>query len=86
MTDAFDFTPLLPAGLPAPAVKYSSLPKYNFTGGNNDADQVPVDGLLAAANAVLKREPPTDLGGEFAAYAVLANDPASEVFRQGVGI
>jgi 2-aminoadipate transaminase len=56
MTNAFDFTPLLPAGLPPPAVKYTGLPKYNFTGGNNDSDELPLDGLVAAADAVLKRE------------------------------
>ena len=53
---SFDFAPLLPPGLPAPAAKWTGLPKYNFTGGNNDADQVPVDGLIAAAAAVLRRE------------------------------
>jgi 2-aminoadipate transaminase len=53
---SFDFAPLLPPGLPAPAAKWVGLPKYNFTGGNNDADQVPVDGLIAAATAVLRRE------------------------------
>jgi 2-aminoadipate transaminase len=56
MTNAFDFAPLLPAGLPPPAVKYAGLPKYNFTGGNNDSDELPLDGLVAAADAVLKRE------------------------------
>src|SRR3954453_15329840 len=56
MTNAFDFAPLLPAGLPPPAVKYTGLPKYNFTGGNNDSDELPLDGLVAATNAVLKRE------------------------------
>src|SRR3954452_1562900 len=56
MSAAFDFTPLLPADLPPPAIKYSGLPKYNFTGGNNDADELPLDGLVAAADAVLKRE------------------------------
>src|SRR5256714_9915065 len=53
---AFDFAPLLPAGLPPPAVRWTGLAKYNFTGGNNDADQVPVDGLMAAADAVIARE------------------------------
>jgi 2-aminoadipate transaminase len=53
---SFDFAPLLPAGAPAPAVKWRGAPRYNFTGGNNDADQVPVDGLIAAAEAVLRRE------------------------------
>ena len=30
--------------------------RFNFTGGNNDPDEVPVDGLMAAAQAVLARE------------------------------
>ena len=52
----FDFAPLLPAGLPAPAARWTGLAKYSFVGGNNDPDQVPVDGLIDAINAVLKRE------------------------------
>jgi 2-aminoadipate transaminase len=52
----FDFAPLLPPGLPAPAAKWSGLAKYSFIGGNNDPDQVPVEGLIDAVNAVLKRE------------------------------
>src|ERR1700682_3075364 len=55
-TATFDFAPLLPAGLPAPAAKWAGLAKYSFIGGNNDPDQVPVDGLIEAVNAVLKRE------------------------------
>jgi 2-aminoadipate transaminase len=57
MTSAvFDFAPLLPAGLPAPAAKWTGLAKYSFVGGNNDPDQVPVEGLIDAVNAVLRRE------------------------------
>src|ERR1700759_3276005 len=57
MTSAtFDFTPLLPVGLPSPAAKRTGLAKYSFIGGNNDPDQVPVEGLIDAINAVLKRE------------------------------
>ena len=57
MTSAqFDFAPLLPAGLPAPAVKWMGLAKYSFVGGNNDPDQVPVEALADAVNAVLRRE------------------------------
>src|ERR1700712_3317527 len=52
----FDFAPLLPAGLPAAAAKWTGLAKYSFVGGNNDPDQVPVDGLIDAVNAVLRRE------------------------------
>src|SRR5690606_29222114 len=53
---SFDFTPLLPARLPPPAVRWTGRVKYDFTGGNNDPDRVPLDGLIAAANAVLRRE------------------------------
>ena len=65
----FDFAPLLPAGLPAPAAKWTGLAKYSFIGGNNDPDQVPVDGLIDAVNAVLRRE-----GRTLATYG-LANGP-----------
>jgi 2-aminoadipate transaminase len=53
---SFDFAPLLPAGLPAPAARWTGLAKYSFVGGNNDPEQVPVDGLIEAASAVLGRE------------------------------
>ena len=52
----FDFAPLLRPGLPPPATKWTGLARYSFVGGNNDAEQVPVDGLIAAATAVLARE------------------------------
>ena len=53
---SFDFAPLLPAGLPPPAVRWTGRVKFDFTGGNNDADRLPLDGLIAAADAVLRRE------------------------------
>ena len=53
---SFDFVPLLPAGLPPPAVRWTGRVKYDFTGGNNDPDRLPLDGLIAAADAVLRRE------------------------------
>jgi 2-aminoadipate transaminase len=56
MTATFDFAPLLSPALPPAAVRWTGLAKYNFTGGNNDADEVPVDDLIAAATASLKRE------------------------------
>jgi 2-aminoadipate transaminase len=57
----FDFAP----GLPAPASKWNGFPKYNFIGGHNDAEQVPVDTLIAAATSVLKRE-----GSSLATYGL----------------
>src|SRR5689334_3491686 len=61
----FDFTPLLANGLPPAAVRWTGLAKYNFTGGNNDADEVPIDDLIAAATASLKRD-----GRKLATYNV----------------
>ena len=62
---SFDFAPLLRPGLPAAAPKWGRIAKYNFIGGNNDADEVPVDELIAAATAVLKRE-----GASLATYGL----------------
>jgi 2-aminoadipate transaminase len=53
---AFDFGPLLPAGLPPPAARWTGLAKFSFIGGNNDPEHVPVEGLIEAVNAVLRRE------------------------------
>jgi 2-aminoadipate transaminase len=53
---AFDFGPLFPAGTPLAAVKWTGSPKFNFTGGNNDPDAVPLEGLMLAAQSVMARE------------------------------
>ncbi|MBV9236517.1 MAG: PLP-dependent aminotransferase family protein [Xanthobacteraceae bacterium] len=53
---SFDYAPLLRRGLPLPAVKWTGSARYNFTGGNNDGDQVPVEDLIVAARTVLERE------------------------------
>jgi 2-aminoadipate transaminase len=59
----FDYAPLLRADLPPAAVKWSGFPKYNFVGGHNDADSVPVADLVDAAKAVIARE-----GAKLATY------------------
>jgi len=69
MSSNFDYAPLWPADLPPPAARWAGLAKYNFTGGNNDASEVPLDELIASANAVMKRE-----GRSLATYG-LANGP-----------
>jgi len=56
MATSLDFSPLFRAGLPAAAAKWAGAPKYNFTGGHGDPDQLPLDGLIAAANSALRRE------------------------------
>ncbi len=66
---AFDFASLIPAGSPPPAVRWTGFAKYHFVGGNNDADEVPVDDLIAAVTTSLKRD-----GRNLATYNV-ANGP-----------
>jgi len=51
-----DFTSLFAPGLPPPAARWNGFAKYNFIGGHNDADQVPLEALIKAANDVLTRE------------------------------
>jgi 2-aminoadipate transaminase len=51
-----DFSSLLAPGLPLPAVKFNGFPKYNFTGGHNDGEQVPLDAIVKATTDVLTRE------------------------------
>ena len=53
---ALDFTSQLAPGLPPPPARWNGFAKYNFIGGHNDADQVPLDALVKAANDVLTRE------------------------------
>lgn len=54
---SFDPTSLLAAGLPAAtAARWKGFPEYNFVGGNNDPEGVPVADLIAAASSVLQRE------------------------------
>ena len=77
---AFDFTPLLPAGLPAPAAKWTGLAKYSFVGGNNDPDQVPVDGLIDAVTAVLRRE-----GRTLATYGLASGPQGYRPLREFLG-
>jgi 2-aminoadipate transaminase len=68
-SQSFDFAPLLPAGLPPAAARWTGRAKWDFTGGNNDPDSLPLDGLIAAAESVMRRE-----GRTLASYG-LANGP-----------
>jgi 2-aminoadipate transaminase len=74
---SFDFAPLLPAGLPPAAIKWKGAAKYNFTGGNNDAEQVPLDGLVAAADAALRRE-----GRNLASYGLTSGPQGYRPLRE----
>src|SRR5215470_11853121 len=77
MTNAFDFAPLLPPNLPPPAARWTGAAKYNFTGGNNDADEVPVEELIAAATSALRRE-----GRSLATYGLTSGPQGYRPLRE----
>jgi len=55
MSEAFDFQPVFAKDLPAPAAAWSGFARYNFIGGHNDPDGIPIDGLIEAAERALRR-------------------------------
>jgi len=55
-TTMIDYGKLYSAGLPDPAARWAPFPKYYFVGGNNDPEQIPIEGLIEAAGSVLRRE------------------------------
>ena len=57
--ERFDYSSVLRPDLPAADARWTGFPQFNFVGGHNDEKSVPVEGLRAAADAVLAREGPT---------------------------
>jgi 2-aminoadipate transaminase len=51
-----DFERLFAHGLPPPAARWAGFPRYDFTGGHNDPDIVPIEGLIESAERVLRHE------------------------------
>ena len=50
-----DFDRLFARDLPPPAARGAGWPRYNFTGGHTAPEIVPVEGLIASAERVLRR-------------------------------
>ena len=55
MSDAFDYQTLFAKDLPAPAGRWGGFAEYNFVGGHNDPDGIPIEGLIQSAERVLRR-------------------------------
>ena len=55
-SSTFDYASLLAPGAPLPAQRWKGFPEFNFVGGHNDPDGVPVEDLVRAASAALNRE------------------------------
>lgn len=75
-SEAFDFTPLFAPHLPAPAARWKGFPKYNFVGGHNDGEAVPIPALIEAARSVLQRE-----GHTLATYGLRSGAQGYEPLR-----
>lgn len=52
----FDLSRLFGTGLPDPSPRFTGFPPFNFIGGHNDPDLIPIEGLIEAAASVLRRE------------------------------
>jgi 2-aminoadipate transaminase len=76
-TASFNLTPLLAPDLPPPANRWTGYPKYNFVGGHNDPEHLPLDALIAAANAVLQRE-----GRDLALYTLQSGPLGYQPLRE----
>jgi 2-aminoadipate transaminase len=63
----FEINTLFREGLPPVATRFSGYPKYNFVGGHNDNDGIPVDDFIAAITRSLKDE-----GKNLATYGLLS--------------
>ena len=46
----------MPRDLPDPSPRFGGFPKYNFVGGHNDPERIPIEGLIEATASVLRRE------------------------------
>ena len=56
MAVTIDYKALLAPDLPAPAPGWQGRPPYNFIGGHVDGASVPVEDMIAATAAVLRRD------------------------------
>jgi 2-aminoadipate transaminase len=66
MSDAgFAYPHLFGRQVPPPAARWAGNARYNFIGGHNDRALVPIDGLIAAATAALRRD-----GADLALYSM----------------
>ena len=75
----FAYTNLFAKGVPAPAVRFNGYPKYNFIGGHNDPTLIPIEGLIEATAAALRKE-----GSKLAMYTAAQGSQGHLGLRQFV--
>jgi 2-aminoadipate transaminase len=65
MPDGFAYPHLFGRQVPPPAPRWGGNARYNFIGGHNDRELVPVEALIAAATTALRRD-----GADLALYSM----------------
>jgi 2-aminoadipate transaminase len=75
----FAYPQLFGKKVPPPAPRWSGNAKFNFIGGHNDRTLIPVEGLIEATAAVLRRE-----GAELALYSLAQGPQGYRGLRQFV--
>src|SRR5207253_1127246 len=75
----FAYPHLFGKKVPPPAPRWSGNAKFNFIGGHNDRSLIPVEGLIEATAAVLRRE-----GADLALYSLAQGPQGYRGLRQFV--
>jgi 2-aminoadipate transaminase len=53
---SLDYATLFAKGLPAGAQRWEGFPRYNFVGGHNNPDEIPIEDLITSAARALRQE------------------------------
>jgi 2-aminoadipate transaminase len=78
-SSGFAYPHLIGKQVPAPAPRWAGNARYNFIGGHNDRALIPVEGLIAATAAVLRRD-----GADLALYSLAQGPQGYRGLRQFV--
>lgn len=55
-TTSLDYAKLFAKGIPAGAAPWGGFPPYNFIGGHNNPDEIPIEDLIASSARILRQE------------------------------
>ncbi len=78
-SSGFAYPELIGKKVPAPAPRWAGNAKFNFIGGHNDRELLPIEGLVEAAARVLRRE-----GQDLALYSLAQGPQGYRGLRQFV--
>ncbi|MBH69609.1 MAG: aminotransferase [Rhodospirillaceae bacterium] len=77
MSFDLDYSNLLIKGLPAPSPRWNGFPKYNFIGGHNDTESIPIAQMVTSITNVLEKE-----GASLATYGLQSGPQGYKPLRE----